>query len=76
MQMNEHGFLSDSTSPLPPNEARRQASVPGLGPDSLQSGSRCLACGLPITNGEPVFRIRDLVVHLKCAVYRRRRVRC
>ena len=47
----------------------------GPGINLTQTGSRCLACGLPITREQQVFRIRGLVVHLRCAVYRRRRLK-
>jgi hypothetical protein len=32
----------------------------------------CLACGARIGSGEPTITIRGALVHLHCAVYRRR----
>ena len=46
--------------------------TPPSGPRVAEATSRCLVCGSPITKGQQVFQVRDLVVHLKCAVYRRR----
>ena len=58
---------------LPPaHRAHRRPMTPPSGPTVAQATSRCLACGLPITKGQRVFQFRDLVVHLKCALYRRR----
>ena len=46
-------------------------SLKRSGPTIAEAESHCLACGSPITKGQQVFQFRDLVVHLKCAVYRR-----
>ena len=35
----------------------------------------CLACGAPIRSGDPTIQIRGALVHVRCAVYRRRLVR-
>jgi hypothetical protein len=43
--------------------------------EQTDSALHCLACGLPITNRQQMLRIRGLVVHLRCAVYRRRLLR-
>jgi hypothetical protein len=43
--------------------------------EQMDSASRCLACGLPITSEQQVFKIGGLVVHLRCAVYRRQLLR-
>jgi hypothetical protein len=32
----------------------------------------CLACGARIGSGEPTIEIRGALVHMRCAVYRRR----
>lgn len=32
----------------------------------------CLACGARIGSGEPTIKIRGALVHMRCAVYRRR----
>jgi hypothetical protein len=32
----------------------------------------CLACGAQIGGGEPTIKIRDALVHMRCAMYRRR----
>jgi hypothetical protein len=32
----------------------------------------CLACGARISTGEPTIEIRGALVHLRCAVHRRR----
>jgi hypothetical protein len=32
----------------------------------------CLACGAAIGNGEPTIKIHGALVHMRCAVYRRR----
>jgi hypothetical protein len=32
----------------------------------------CLACGARIGNGEPTIKIHGALVHMRCAVYRRR----
>jgi len=40
-----------------------------------EASLRCLACGRAITTGQRVFRIHGLPLHLRCAVYRRRRLR-
>jgi hypothetical protein len=35
----------------------------------------CLACGARIGSGEPTINIRGALVHMRCAVYRRRMAR-
>jgi hypothetical protein len=35
----------------------------------------CLACGVRIGSGEPTIKIRDALVHIRCAAYRRRLAR-
>ena len=35
----------------------------------------CLVCGARIGSGDPTIQIRSALVHLRCAVYRRRVVR-
>jgi hypothetical protein len=35
----------------------------------------CLACGARIGSGEPTIKIRGALVHMRCAVYRRRLAR-
>jgi hypothetical protein len=35
----------------------------------------CLVCGARIGSGDPTIQIRDALVHLRCAVHRRRLVR-
>ena len=35
----------------------------------------CLACGTRIGTGEPAIKIHGALVHLRCAVYRRRMAR-
>jgi hypothetical protein len=35
----------------------------------------CLACGARIATGDRTIKIRGAVVHLRCAVYRRRMAR-
>jgi hypothetical protein len=37
--------------------------------------SSCLVCGTQISSGEPTIRIRDALIHMRCAVYRRRAAR-
>ena len=54
-----------------PEMKPRGASLAG----QTDTHSRCLACGLPITSQQQVFRIQGLAVHLKCAVYRRQLLR-
>ena len=41
-------------------------------PDEPRS---CLVCGAGIGSGEPTIKIRGALVHVRCAVYRRRQVR-
>lgn len=40
-----------------------------------EEGRSCLVCGARITTGDPTIQIRSALVHLRCAVYRRRLVR-
>jgi hypothetical protein len=35
----------------------------------------CLACGAQIVDGEPTIEIHGALVHMRCAVYRRREAR-
>jgi hypothetical protein len=35
----------------------------------------CLACGARIGSAEPTIKIRGALVHMRCAVYRRRLVK-
>jgi len=64
--------------PTPPS---RPMAAPML-PDQSREGSegsdpesRCLACGQQITSRQQILRVGDLVVHLRCAVYRRQLLR-
>jgi hypothetical protein len=57
------------------NETWREVSVVRGSSVEQAEQSRCLACGLPITSRQQVFQIRGLVVHLRCAVYRRQLLR-
>jgi hypothetical protein len=52
------------------HEAWREVSA-----EQMDSRSRCLTCGLPITSQQQVFQIRGLIVHLTCAIYRRQLLR-
>jgi hypothetical protein len=47
----------------------RQALKRGGTHDELQW---CLACGGRLGTGEPTIKIRQALVHMRCAVYRRR----
>ena len=73
-------FLPTSTTSSSPHEARRSHRGAGprfseAPPAQTTARTRCLACGSPITSGQQVFKIRGLVLHLSCAMYRRRRLR-
>ena len=43
--------------------------------DAQEERPSCLACGVRIDRGEPTIQIRDALVHMRCAVYRRRMAR-
>ena len=43
--------------------------------EALQERPSCLACGAHIREGEPTIQIRGALVHMRCAVYRRRMAR-
>jgi hypothetical protein len=40
--------------------------------ESHHERTSCLACGARIGNGEPTIKIHGALVHMRCAVYRRR----
>jgi hypothetical protein len=51
------------------------ASAEGNGGAAHDERPSCLACGARILSGEPTIKIRGDLVHIRCAVYRRRAAR-
>jgi hypothetical protein len=54
------------------DQVEPERSAPGT--ERNQDGrASCLACGTRIGTDEPTIKIHGALVHLRCAVYRRRR---